>query len=637
MKNLPRLCAKWVLLLTSIWLAGCAENKTSIQPDTVNFGKDYADACNDQLLLNLARLANDEPVNFLQLGSFSLQNQIGVMAGVMPSDTYNFTHSYPSSATTPVGSAPGTAASSITQAFNEFTRDALTFGGSASWSANEEPIYQYFPLAGSNLVDAVIDPMSPNIFYTLYDQGWPADLVARTTVALVTFQSIETNQPVVYNYAILIHQLTNIDENFLNYIKKTCNPDTVGKDTIRVSPPISQEVLMLITNYIPDKISSELTSIQIQKNSLSANILRLMNNDVLTNSFSYDITTGIATITVTNMPPSLVNYITNSLSDSLIYKTNYEYLVNSPDDISYPRFLDFCSRLYQAQVSRMLTVGSGLGGNIIFATTNLASTNSVKLTDLITAVQANLAVDWDTNHNRVTVSQPPKQANQFIENTNVSFSHYDPRQSFTNAINIVATEDIDNNTNFTADTRNGDLDFASIEEFARDFKANRYTLKMRTFEAAMYTVAKEEGRFRNLQSIYPESSSQKYMYKYNALDTYEIADNDYAYDVITNYYSSDVNGPYVVTERPDHTHIKVRPLIRLTCGTNSPAEVQPEIVLADIYYGHGKKKHYFIGDPVINEKAEIQNREVFTLLTYLFAQTTVSSQNLPVQQLIQVQ
>ena len=32
-----------------------------------------------------------------------------------------------------------------------------------------------------------------------------------------------------------------------------------------------------------------------------------------------------------------------------------------------------------------------------------------------------------------------------------------------------------------------------------------------------------------------------------------------------------------------------------------------------------------------------QDRTVFTMLSYLFAQTAISTQNLPVQQLIQVQ
>lgn len=81
--------------------------------------------------------------------------------------------------------------------------------------------------------------------------------------------------------------------------------------------------------------------------------------------------------------------------------------------------------------------------------------------------------------------------------------------------------------------------------------------------------------------------------------------------------------------------------MRLTVG---PGENLPYYVLTKIEYSDLTRysdptrysdltnQTYYVGDL----KDETQNRTVFTLLSYLFAQAAISTQNLPVQQLIQV-
>jgi len=73
--------------------------------------------------------------------------------------------------------------------------------------------------------------------------------------------------------------------------------------------------------------------------------------------------------------------------------------------------------------------------------------------------------------------------------------------------------------------------------------------------------------------------------------------------------------------------------------TREDGEEAPYNPTAEIPYGGDLRKLYFVADPMSgpNRWHITQNRTVFTMLTYLFAQTAVSTQNLPVQQLIQVQ
>ncbi|HXP60128.1 MAG TPA: hypothetical protein VN829_06525, partial [Dongiaceae bacterium] len=84
MRRRSNLAAAGVTLFATIWLAGCYTPKV-LKSDYREFADTYGDASNQQMLLNLARLANHEPVYFLQLGSFSSQYTFTSGAGFTPS------------------------------------------------------------------------------------------------------------------------------------------------------------------------------------------------------------------------------------------------------------------------------------------------------------------------------------------------------------------------------------------------------------------------------------------------------------------------------------------------------------------------------------------------------------------------
>src|SRR5204863_3378284 len=66
--------------------------------------------------------------------------------------------------------------------------DILTFGGNATLEMTETPIFNFVPLAGEQFAKAIDEPIPDKIFYTLYGQGWHADILTRTLVHSITYE-----------------------------------------------------------------------------------------------------------------------------------------------------------------------------------------------------------------------------------------------------------------------------------------------------------------------------------------------------------------------------------------------------------------------------------------------------------------
>ena len=716
--------AKWFALFGLVLLTGCIGPDKALQNGYVDFDKAYADASNKQLLLNLARLANDDPVQFIQLGSFSAQYQYTYGGSLNSSYSLAMPEKYLAGQTTTTGSTPPTGGNTATYSYSTVSNPLLV-GGSLNGGVTETPIFQYFPLTGTNLVEDVLAPISDKVFLTFYDQGYPADLVARTMVASV------------------------------------------------------QHVIGTITNYVTNNEAI-----------IPAAALRFDTNyivDIGTNNSSttYTITTNIV--------PSIGAEYTQKVTPKII--TNYEYFVNSPGDRSYAKFLIFCDQLKDAQKYHTLTVGQKPGDEkLVYQGTSsltdivaaIQANLAVKFdtnTHQITVTQPPKAPTFIENTNIHPYPYPIRKytvrTNNVVEEQVSGIDESDlhltenigtdislPDNSVANI--SLATGGVSSVTLVVNDSpkvwRVGDgittvqvsnaietnlwlteggfsieaskLEwFTNAENFAVGFN-NNFTLKMRTVEAAMYTVAQEEPRYRfywtntvprscdcflkqhTNQSVFAKYSYQtnvgppeivpQYITNYftnssltncvvvtnsavkilnltndgadHLTTTFQVTDISYAtkflvtnylsmrsvteYDktnyemkILTNppveYYSDnnysadtlvartniifcgDTNGPYVFLIRPNFAPIIVRPLMRLTVGAG---ENLPDYVLTKTEYSDltrsddSTNQTYYVGDL----KGEDQNRTVFTMLSYLFAQAAISTQNLPVQQLIQV-
>ena len=308
-------------------------------------------------------------------------------------------------------------------------------------------------------------------------------------------------------------------------------------------------------------------------------------------------------------------------TNTVPWKTNLEFLVISPSSPSYPHFLQFCDGLYNAQQYHTLTLDQSSSTNIVY---QAAPGTNATLNDVVLALEAsqiNLTVTYTTN-GLISVFQS-KQELKLAKNTN-----------------ILPSDDVGSLTTSNAN-------FMNVSNLANDY-GNKYVLNMRTFEATMYGIANEETLYRQQLT---NSENKYYILTYNKNTTNEQlninGNNDF---VLTNQdltdafgttnkipnimYFHDCNGPYAIVLRTNRLPFQVRPIMRLTLGNNDITfpEKRPENILTSTTYGDGKQKEYFIGDP----EGQLQNRTIFTLLTLLYDQTTTSSQNLPVQQLIQV-
>ncbi len=125
----------------------------------------YADVSNRQMLLNLARLSNSHPSYFLQMGGINTTHQFTASAGANGGMARN--ESFVGTPVLPI-------------------LDALSFGTNLGGSRNEQPTFNFTPLAGGTFAQAVLVPISPNVLFTLYEQGYRVDHLFRTIV-----QSIE--------------------------------------------------------------------------------------------------------------------------------------------------------------------------------------------------------------------------------------------------------------------------------------------------------------------------------------------------------------------------------------------------------------------------------------------------------------
>ncbi len=197
MKNYFLKRAKWVLLLPLILFCGCSSQQ--LEDDYVNYPKAYTKASDSQLLLSLARLSRDEPVNFLQLSTISSQYTYTTQAGGGTGSGFPVRHGI------------------------------LSLAGNFMATRTASPTFGFVPISGSNFVNAVWSPLNPKIYLTLYDQDWPADWLIRTmAMSVLHLKSITpeavTNWSTNYFTVWSTNYISIYSTNYLTLI----NPDQAG-------------------------------------------------------------------------------------------------------------------------------------------------------------------------------------------------------------------------------------------------------------------------------------------------------------------------------------------------------------------------------------------------------------------------
>jgi hypothetical protein len=271
------------------------------------------------------------------------------------------------------------------------------------------------------------------------------------------------------------------------------------------------------------------------------------------------------------------------------FQTNHEIYVNNPYDPSYPKFLNFCVNLRNAQLNHTLVVDKPKKNE-----PPVYKGKTPKLSEVVSAIGAGLNVKYDTNSNDYIVTKD--------------------EQGVT-LVNRGETNDIRN----LKDQTNAQTMAANALRFAEEYEARHYKPTMRTFEAIMYAVAKEEVYFRELLE-------NPGWLKYNNINF-----NDDGYGIIAT-----------VTSDTGETNA-FRPIIKIKYGDSELFHLSR---LTDVKYNGVT---YSIGDLENNESDPMytkipkdkfpapSNRTVFTMISYLFTQISINPEKLPAQQLIQVQ
>lgn len=135
-------------------LTGCGT--MALKHSFNDYSEVYAEIQNRQMLLNLARLRERQPIYFFQLAQIS--------AG------YTFTGTLSLGDIKSVGLP------------NSTTANVHTGSGTLGGTATHNPIFTFIPLGGDKFANQLVSPIKPEIFYALYEEGWPVDQLMRILI-----------------------------------------------------------------------------------------------------------------------------------------------------------------------------------------------------------------------------------------------------------------------------------------------------------------------------------------------------------------------------------------------------------------------------------------------------------------------
>lgn len=661
--------SKWSGFLGLIVLSSCAA--PALRRDYRNITDQYATGNDKQLLFNLARMYMHSPVYFVQLGSLSSQYQFTTSAGFSPT----------SSKTGPIG------------AMANVFQHTLTFGGNLNAGVTATPIFQFLPLAGSNFVQAILTPISDKVFYTFYDQDFPADLLARTMVEgvekrnpdgsiLTTYVNHPENATYpeflefcdVLRYAQLSYGL-NVDTN-TNAVTILRSPIS-GTNNKLADITGALQAGLLVTDECSDLVVKKADQRTLVPTPASSNYYRVLMATIRRRGvpsfpdFSTgDITNLAAFINSAKEPSNPIHELwTNVMADqnaqeALNVFTNQlqpvqAYVASVLTNIINGRVgtnkVTLCQNIW-ALISNEIPTNLESGGRMKACDLVLSNLSTSILAEFLQRLESktssmtdktNISADYWTIMSNIWSTPNPYLTNFYSAVTNLRSA------AFTALANSLTNKDVftsgfhnlqlgkemeDFLTNHqseligqcvnrfiienalasalsvtTDDERRTFLDTA---KFVIEYRDGQYTFKLRTFESVLYALAHEQEMFKRFEKEKPRYSEITFV------------ENPY--------------GPIAKVHRHGGHSFQVRPILVIQYDNEARSNLA---ILVEVEDTHGQL--FTIGDfdenklktkPKIDPGTpETANRTVFTVVSYLFGQASISTQNLPVQQLIQVQ
>jgi len=173
-------------LSTLLWVAAlpllisCAG--TTMREHFEDYNAAYADALNQQMLLNLARLENGHPAYFLAIGAIDDRLTVSESGNVGNSGSFSDSKT--------VAKNTGATGNLINKTRNALLSTVFGYNAGATAARSSNPEFNFIPLNNDTVAKQVLQPIGPEVFYTLYQQGYPIDQLLRVMV-----ERVETTLP----------------------------------------------------------------------------------------------------------------------------------------------------------------------------------------------------------------------------------------------------------------------------------------------------------------------------------------------------------------------------------------------------------------------------------------------------------
>jgi len=168
----------WLGLAALPLLVSCAG--TTMHNHFRDYNAAYADALNEQMLLNLARLENGHPAYYLAIGA--IDDRLTVSSSATAGNTGTFTDS--KSAVSP---------GAITRLF----QSVFGYNASGAVTRTSSPEFQFIPLNNEAVAEQVLQPISTEVFLQLYQQGYPIDQLLRIMIERIETPTLQSGEQLV--------------------------------------------------------------------------------------------------------------------------------------------------------------------------------------------------------------------------------------------------------------------------------------------------------------------------------------------------------------------------------------------------------------------------------------------------------
>ena len=168
----------WLCLVASVLLTSCTGPVLRSQFHSLNTA--YAGALNEQMLLNLARLENGHPAYYLAIGP--INNRFTFSSETSAGGTGSTTDSKTTAAKSQGSSTSGGVLNLVERTVTSVGSTVLGASFGEKFTGTSNPDFQFIPLNNETVAKQVLEPISTDVFFTLYQQGAPIDQLLRILI-----------------------------------------------------------------------------------------------------------------------------------------------------------------------------------------------------------------------------------------------------------------------------------------------------------------------------------------------------------------------------------------------------------------------------------------------------------------------